>query len=386
MAREYHLVSGDAHLQVPADFWTGKVPSQFQEFVPKRVKMPGGGDAIVDFEGKKYFGATGNYSGHTPRDFDPMVAFDYDSAVGSGPPAQRLKEQDQDGVEAELLYPGTSAVHGIRVKGRQDAYEAMVRAYNDYLIEYTSEAPDRLFGVGMLPTGTTVADKIAEMGRLKKAGIKSIGLPGYPNEQPYPTPEDDPFWAAAIDLKMPLSVHTTMTRNLKELLKYPRLPDTGQNDDDPMTRYYRHANASRCGSLTVCQLLFAGVWDRFPKLNIYFAENNIGWIPFFLEQLDAEYEKNKFWAEKYFGLKQLDRKPSEYIQEHAYWGFYDDPIGIKMRGEIGVDHIVWGSDFPHVVSYWPESQNILDQQMAGVGTAERKKMQAENILGFLGIN
>jgi uncharacterized protein len=385
MARTYRLVSADSHLQVPADFWTDRVPSQYRDLVPKRVKLPEGGEAIVAADGSQYFGATGSYAGHTPEDFDPIHAFDYGKAIGSGPPEQRLREQDQDGVDAELLYPGTSATHGIRVKDH-DAYGAMVRAYNEYLGEYCSEAPERLFGVGMLPGGGTVAEKIAEMERCKKAGLRAVGLPGFPGNAPYPTDEDDEFWAAALDLGMPLSIHTTISRGGSgPIFKYPKQPEDGNTEDDFLNRIYRHANSSRCGSLTACQMVFAGVFDRFPKLKIYWAENNVGWIPFYFEQMDAEYEKNKFWAERYFGLKQLDRMPSEYIKEHAYWGFYDDPIGIKLRNIIGVDHISWGSDFPHVVTYWPNSEQVLDKQMDGVPSDERQKMQADNILDFLGI-
>src|SRR6266508_1955673 len=107
MARTYRLVSGDSHLQVPADFWTDRVPAKYREYAPKRVKLAEGGDAIVAHDGSQYFGATGSYAGHTPEDFDPIHAFDFDKAIGSGPPEQRLREQDQDGVDAELLYPGT---------------------------------------------------------------------------------------------------------------------------------------------------------------------------------------------------------------------------------------------------------------------------------------
>lgn len=383
MPRTYRLISADSHLQVPADHWTDRVPAKYQDLVPKRIKLPEGGEAIVAADGPMYFGATGNYAGHTPEDFDPIHAFDYDNAIGSGPPDQRLREQDQDGIDAELLFPGSSATHGTRVKD-EGAYHAMLQAYNDFLADYCAEAPDRLFGVGIIPNGS-VDFKIGEMRRLKDRGIKALLLYGYPAGEGYPTAEDDRFWAAAIDLQMPLCAHTTLSRPRGKLLQYPRTPQGGNTEDDFINRLYRHANADRCGSLTACQMVFAGVWDRFPDLKIYFAENNIGWIPFYLEQMDAEYEKNHFWGERYFGISRLDRLPSEYIKEHAYWGFYDDPIGIKLRDVIGVDHIAWGSDFPHVVTYWPNSQQVLDKQMEGVPAPERSKMEAGNILDFLGI-
>ncbi|MPZ14020.1 MAG: amidohydrolase family protein [Chloroflexi bacterium] len=381
MVRTYRLVSGDSHLQVPADFWTDRLPQRYRDLAPRRVKIGGGGEAIVAADGSKYFGATGSYAGHSPEDFDPTAAFDYDKAVGSGPPAQRLREQDRDGVDAELLFPGTSATHGIRVK-ESDAYLAMVRGYNEYLADYCAEAPDRLFGVGLIPSAE-IDVKIAEMERLKEMGIRAVGLLGYPAGETFPTPEDDRFWAAASDIEMPLCIHTSMSRSSGRLFRYPRVPESGNLEDDFINRLYRHANASRCGSLTACQMVFDGLFHRFPSLKIYWAENNIGWIPFYLEQMDAEYEKNHHWAERLFGIPRLDAPPSEYIKEHAYWGFYDDPIGIKLRHEIGVDHVIWGSDFPHVVCHWPGTQELLDKQMAGVADDEKHEMLAGNLIDFL---
>ncbi len=384
MAQSYHLVSGDSHLQVPADAWTHRVPQQYRDLVPRRVKRPDGGEAIVAADGSSYWGATGSYAGHTPETFDPMVAFDFDAAVGAGSPEQRLREQDRDGVDAELLFPGSSAVHGMRVPERE-AYLAMLRAYNDYLAEeYCVYAPDRLFGVGMLPSGDLDL-KIAELERQKRNGLRAVTLHEYPAGQPYPTPEDDRVWAAALDLEMPLCIHTTMSRGRGPLFKYPKEPEGERPPDDFIDRVYRHANASRCGALTACQMVFAGVFDRFPRLRIYWAENQIGWIPFYFEQMDLEYEKNRVWAERHFGIARLERRPSDYIKEHALWGFFDDPIGVKLRHEIGVDHVIWGSDFPHVVTRWPDSRAVLDQQMAGVPADERHKMEADNLLAFLGI-
>jgi predicted TIM-barrel fold metal-dependent hydrolase len=261
----------------------------------------------------------------------------------------------------------------------------MLCAYNDYLAEeYCAFAPDRLFGVGILPTGD-IDRKIAELEHCKRIGMRAVALRDYPAGQPFPAPEDDRFWAAALDLEMPVSIHTTMSRRGAQLFQYPREPEGERPPDDFIERLYRHANPARCGSLTICQMVFAGVFERFPSLRIYFAENNVGWIPFYLEQLDAEYAKNHVWAERRFGIPRLTRRPSEIIKEHGYWGFYDDRIGIRLRDEIGVDHIIWGSDFPHVVTHWPNSRRMLDEQMTGVPPHERRRMECGNLLTFLGI-
>jgi hypothetical protein len=72
-------------------------------------------------------------------------------------------------------------------------------------------------------------------------------------------------------------------------------------------------------------------FDRFPKLQIYWAENNVGWLPYFYEQIDHEYQINRFWAERHLGLPSMKRLPSEYLKEHAYWGFFEDRVGVPQH-------------------------------------------------------
>jgi predicted TIM-barrel fold metal-dependent hydrolase len=140
------------------------------------------------------------------------------------------------------------------------------------------------------------------------------------------------------------------------------------------------------GSVEASQLIVAGVFDRFPKPQIYWAENNIGWLPYFYEQIDHEYAINRFWAERQLGLPKLKRLPSEYLKEHAHWGFFEDHVGVRLRHEIGVDRMMWSTDFPHVVSRWPKSLQKLEQQMAGVPEEERRKMVAGNAIRFFGLD
>jgi predicted TIM-barrel fold metal-dependent hydrolase len=147
---------------------------------------------------------------------------------------------------------------------------------------------------------------------------------------------------------------------------------------DRMSRY----GTRHCGCLELTQMIMTGIFDRFPNLKIYWAENQIGWIPIFTEQMDMIYEANRFWAQRLLGLQPLKRKPSEYVREHAYWGFFDDPIGVQLRDRVGVDHILWGSDFPHEVSRWPHSQELLDEQLEGVPADERTRMMAGNAVEF----
>jgi len=387
VAATYRLFSGDSHLEIPPDWWTPRVPSKYRDRAPRRIKLPDGGDAVVGENAPICYGGTGHYSGKTPESFNPMVPIEYAETVGSGPPQQRLEEQDADGVEGELLFPSNTAFKVARGITSNDAYQAVIAAYNEYLAEeYCAYAPDRLIGVGVLPHRGLDGD-LREMERCKKLGFKTVVLGRYPGGKGFPTPDDDRFWAASLDLDMPLTIHTSLGGAGRGgvLLNYPRRPEGDLPPDDFLQRLYRHGN-HHCGALEATQMVIDGVFDRFPALKIYWAENNIGWLPFYFEQMDLEWERNHCWAEQLYGVQKLQRRPSEYLREHALWGFFDDPVGIKLRHEIGVDNIIWGSDFPHVVSTWPDSEAILGREMASVPDEEQRKIVRDNCATFLRLN
>ena len=125
-----------------------------------------------------------------------------------------------------------------------------------------------------------------------------------------------------------------------------------------------------------------GVFDRLPDLRIFFAENQIGWIPLFLEIADTRYERNLIWAQELLGFKPLPKPPSEYVREHCYWGFQYDPVGVELRHRINVNRLIWASDFPHQESDWPKSMSIIERNFAGVPDGERYHMVAGNAIEF----
>ena len=131
-------------------------------------------------------------------------------------------------------------------------------------------------------------------------------------------------------LNMPITIHTSFPRRTDErdvyLMKYPKDP---QGEDRPFDFLQRLARQGiyHCGAVEATQLIFTGVFDRFPKLQIFWAENNIGWIPYFYQQMDQTYKVNCHWAERLLGLPKLKKLPSEYLREHAHWGVFDDRSG-----------------------------------------------------------
>jgi predicted TIM-barrel fold metal-dependent hydrolase len=98
--------------------------------------------------------------------------------------------------------------------------------------------------------------------------------------------------------------------------------------------------------------------------------------------LDNNYRVNHHWAEEIFDVKPLARLPSEYIKEHCWWGFMYNPVGVQMRHEVGVDRLMWSTDFPHIESDWPNSMGIIREMFADVPADETHKMVAGNSIDF----
>ncbi len=381
MARSYRYVSADSHFESPPDMWTHRVPAKYRDRAPRRIKLSNGMDAIVE-EGRPIeYSGTNQFAGKSPEEFSP-VGLDFDNARGAGSPEERLKEQDADGIDAEVLYATEARNTAIRDR---DAFLAIVRAFNDYFIEeFCGLAPERLIGAAVLPN-IGVDEDIAELKRCADTGFKTARLHTYPSGQNHPTPEDDRFWAAALDLDMPLTIHTSFPQRTRErevyLFSYPREPKGEERPPDFLQRIARHG-IYHCGAVEAAQLILDGVFDRFPTLRIYWAENNIGWLPYFYQQMDQAYKVSASWAERLLGLKRLSRLPSEYLREHALWGFFDDPIGVELRHHVGVDKIMWSTDFPHIVTHWPRSLEVMEQQFAGVPDDEKELMLASNAVRF----
>jgi uncharacterized protein len=386
MARSYRYISADSHFESPPEQWTHRVAKRYRERAPRRIKLGNGRDGLL-LEGRPIiYGGTSLYGGQAPESFDP-TAMDYDNTPGCGSAEQRLREQDQDGIDAEVLFALYVRNSAIRDEA---ALVAVIEGFNDYMAEeYCAVDPDRLIGVTVLPN--IGADKdVAEMERCKRKGLKGAWLQTFPSGLSYPTPEDDRVWAAAIDLEMPVIVHTSFPTHVggreHRLFKYPREAKGEQRPPTDFVQRFARQAPHHSGSVEASQLIVAGVFDRFPKLQIYWAENNIGWLPYFYEQIDHEYAINRFWAERQLGLPKLKRLPSEYLKEHAHWGFFEDHVGVRLRHEIGVERMMWSTDFPHVVSRWPKSLEKLEQQMAGVAEDERRQMVASNAIRFFGLD
>ena len=304
------------------------MPEKYRDQAPRLVRQPDGSDMWMIGDKIKRAAAAADLYGGKGR--DAYVPFDgrYEGTPGTGSAEQRIREQERDGIDAEVLFPCQQGGPKFwRRVENNDAYKSIVRAYNSWLAEeYCAADPQRLIGVGILPLGCRLNDVIDELEFCVKAGFKTVLLQGFPSGNAYPSEADDRFWARTLELNMPVSVHVDLDRSGERkgpLFKYPKESEEiiKKLTHDLVDQVGRFGPQRGNGSIPAVQWVLSGLFDRFPTLRVFFAENQIGWIPFFLQAADVRYDRHHRWAERLLGFKPLNRPPSEYIREYFYGVF-----------------------------------------------------------------
>lgn len=384
MARTYKIISADGHVEIPPDGWMEHVPSVYRDRAPKLVKLPSGGEAWIA-EGVPKVTNGPNLTAGQPAKHQGVSYWQADGsrAPGAGDGAQRLREQDQDGIDAEVLYPPIFITQMLGGISDRDAYVALIRAYNDYLAkDYCPVAPDRLIALGVIPK-SGLDDAVAELRRCKELGLRGVSPHQFPNGSGLTLPEDDAFWQAALEIGIAIAPHTHIG------VRYPPF----MTASNPLMMTGGHPVAiSLCARpmgginpmFTISQLIVAGVFDRFPALRIYFAETNASWLPGALYTLDDNYAINRHNYKADHGIE-LKMLPSEYVRKHCSFSMIRDPMALRMLDLLPAENLMWGSDFPHHVGSFPNSQAYIAEAFADVPEALRRKMLLENVAAFFGL-
>jgi predicted TIM-barrel fold metal-dependent hydrolase len=390
MAKRYELISSDGHLEVPPERWNIRVPERYRDRAPRKIRMPDGGDATF-IEGMPPVEAQflDLRAGRANPDSWKPFGVRLEDAAGTGSPEQRLHEQDTDGIDAEVLFPAMVAGPVIwRNIKDDDVYHSVIRAYNDWLAEeYCSVAPDRLLGMGVIPQ-SNIDHAVAELEHCKKLGLKGVLLGNLPAAKDYPTPEDDRFWAAALDLDMPLTVHVKFNLAAGFFGPQPQRQFIYPKEDPELMKRLRRGllewitTFGLPPAVSVAQLVLAGVFDRFPKLQIFFAETRLGWVPFWLENADLWYQRHLGWAQELLGFKPLKRLPSEYVRDHVSFSVQYERVAIEEHYHIGVDKIMFATDFPHIESEYPNTRPIIDKIYADIPPEETRRIWAQNAIEY----
>jgi predicted TIM-barrel fold metal-dependent hydrolase len=355
------VISADSHVLEPSDLWTSRADLKLREIAPRVRKNPDAPGYAFHAPGLPPSAVSGSWgAGRSGEELKQHLAnAGYESARRSGwDPAERLKDQDIDGVSGEVLY-GTLGMRLFRMSDGE-LQRSFFRIYNDWLAEYCGHAPGRLHGLALISLWD-VDRGVRELERCAGLGHKGAMIWGSPPaERPYFSPAYDRLWAAAQDLQLPLSLHIV----------------SGMGDEsrvDFAAAAVRYTLMVHEIQRSISQIVQGGVLERFPRLQIVAAECDIGWLPHWMQRMDHGSEK--------FGALmdvKLSLRPSEYVRRQVWLTFMDDAIGASMLGSIGADTFMWGSDFPHSDSTWPNSRAVIDKNLAGVDDGVAAKVLREN--------
>jgi len=368
-----YVISADSHMMEPANLWVERLDAKYKDDAPRVVKSDNKGDFLFVAPGIPSFPVAGGFaagrSGQELKDFLSEAGQDkgYEAARPSGwDPAERLKDQDIDGVHAEVLY----TTLGMPLFGLHDTdlQRACFKAYNDWVAEFASYDRKRLHPIGLISL-EDIEEGAKELRRAAKIGLTRETIWGSPpREKPYYLKDYDPFWAAAEELEMPLSLHV-ITGKRPPKSKEEREKIRSRNPD--FTRGYMNLIHEVQRSLT--DIIFGGVMMRFPKIRIVSAENDSGWIAHYMYRMDHAFDKFSAMMSE-----PLEMKPSEYVRRNLWATFQDDPIGPMLFKFFGEDRFMWASDFPHTDSTWPHSLDVIKKDFAGVPENVTQKIICDN--------
>jgi predicted TIM-barrel fold metal-dependent hydrolase len=378
---DYKLFSGDSHVSEPPDLWVKRIDKRFTYRAPRveARERDGKSQEFLIYEGfpphPVSIGLAAAASKEGDKEHYQVRANKYaDALPGGWDPAARLKDQDIDGVDGEVLHPTL----GFRMFWLKDAdlQRAVFRTYNDWLAEYASHDPRRLVPLALISIDD-IEEAVKELKRAAKLGHRGFMVAlSPPEDRPYSSLEYDPLWAAAQDLDMPLILHAITGYGES------RLSIAYWNPDMTLYPVLRHQEAER----SLAHMLCSGVLERFPRLRVITAENGIDWIPASIKRMDAAMKYGTRALQVNVWPTQLSLKPSEYFQRQVYVGFIDEPEAVPMRHEIGIANLMWASDYPHFASTWPKSQEFVAKATQGVGADEKRRLLRDNALRIFGLS
>jgi predicted TIM-barrel fold metal-dependent hydrolase len=280
-----------------------------------------------------------------------------ETAEGLQDPVARLRHMDEEGVAADVIFAGgqNDELLPFDTSGDPDLQRIGYEIFNRWMCDYVSIAPERLIGVAQI-TLDDIGDAIAQVERAKEQGFRTINFPA-PRRGllPYTEPAYEPFWRVCAEANMTLNTHG------------------GGGDrgywSGPGARFCARAEGQFFGRRALWALIFGGVFERHPNLTFVLTEQMAGWVPQTLSHLDGIYRDNLGQFTEF--ARELPHSPSEYWRRQVYIAnSFMSRTEAGLRHEIGVDRMMYGTDYPHTESVWPLTRLALRQALAEVPAEE----------------
>ncbi len=376
----YTRISADCHIDLPMlapDIFTSNASAALKDRMPYVTDGPDG-----PFWTCKNGGSFGLLNGVGPAGHKLVPGQNYrvDAMAATGlyedgqkgrrhptDPVLRAKDMERDGVQAEVIFGILGAA--TRLNDPVAANE-MFRIYNDWLVEFCKHDPTRFIGLACLPYGDIDA-AVKEIRRVAKLGLRGVELSCSWDMEPMWHPVWEPLWKTIHEVNLPLHFHT-----------FPAVPPSQLDKATGLTRraaFFTVVSAFQMNLVNIlAAVIGAAVLERYPNVRISFGESGIGWIPYALDRMDFE------WEDRFRDLG-LTMKPSDYWRRQCKGTFQFDRIGTKLIEDMGVETLMWGSDYPHADGVWPESSKYIEEQFGHLPAEYTHKITCENAGKFYGL-
>ena len=377
----YQLIDCDSHITEPPDLWTSRVEARFKDRVPT-VRWVEQDAMECWFIGGMKCGAVGSTAVAGYKDPFPAWPPTYaDTHPAARDANARLAYMDGAGIWAQVLYPNVGGFgnQAFLKLGDPELMLACVRAYNDFLIDWSS-ADRRRFVTNVTLPFWDVAASVNEIDRCAKLGFKSILFTGAPQDFGFPFLSDshwDPLWSAAVETGLPISFHIGGgDMNFEGVSK--RIKSEGV----PTTAARASCNLFLENGMALSDLLFSGVLQRHPKIRFVSVESGIGWIPFILEAADYQFDTNRVFAAR----PDFKMMPSDYFRQNVYACYWFEKRAPRdTLDAIGVDHILFETDFPHPTCLYGNVQETVEAGLAKEPVEVRRKILVDNAAALYGV-
>jgi predicted TIM-barrel fold metal-dependent hydrolase len=342
-----HLViDSDGHIVEPIPLWEERLPANLRDR-----------GLIVNREDPQYQTISGVelpprhlYAGRETDNKmgEVLKAERYQHAVVSDFSARStLESMDVEGIDASVLFPSRGLfLMGVDERVDPEVTTASASVYNDWLSEYTSEAPDRLFGVAMIDP-RDIPGAIAELHR----GVEELGMvgaflrPNPVNGIMWHDPAYDPLWSELEALDVPVCFHEAGAVLLPQVA-------TDRFDHHSMWHVCTHPQENQ---ISMVSFVLGGVLERHPNLRVSFLECGAGWLPYWMWRMDEHYEN-----EQRTDFADLHLRPSEYVSRQCWVSIDSDEWpGISALDACKGHNVVWGSDYPHPDGKFPTAIKTL---------------------------
>ena len=370
MPYSYQIVDADAHVNPIPTFWEQYLPTHLRELAPK---LESAADAdYISFEGKrKKVNLIGAQAGRSGKDFKLEGRLS-DTRAGGWMPGERLADMDRDGIDAAVLFGG-----GPLGTTNDELFIASFGAYNRWLADFCSYAPDRFCGVAYVPL-RDVDETVTMMKEASSLGFTAVNILAFPQgkeiitggpggsaqllaltgdptgSRRYDDPEFDPVWKAAVDLGLVLTIH---------------LGARGVRYQDP-DKFLADLPMSKVAMAEpIAIMIYGAVFQRFPDLKFATIESGVGWFAWFANYMDSTWKKQRFWTKS-----PLTQPPSFYMDQNIYGSFIDEVVGIQCRHLPGGKNIMWSSDYPHSETTYPNSSEVIERIFGGVPEGEKAQI------------